>query len=148
MLFFLMVMLSFPLLCVVPVVNGGTASGESCVFPFLFQGQEYPQCTTDGRSDGRLWCATSYDYDQEKRWGFCESESYPTLPHPTPPYSTLHHHAPPCLSCPAPGIYTSIARVLFPYFRVYGCIVPSNTWPLLLDKGRIRISEHSKDVIE
>ncbi|CAL8393951.1 unnamed protein product [Arctogadus glacialis] len=58
----------------IPVVNGGTANGEACLFPFLFQGQEYSQCTTDGRSDGRLWCSTSYDYDQEKRWGFCETE--------------------------------------------------------------------------
>nr|XP_046229424.1 protein sel-1 homolog 1 isoform X1 [Scatophagus argus] len=58
----------------VPVVNGGTAHGEPCVFPFLFQGKEYFDCTTDGRVDGRLWCATIYDYDQEKKWGFCETE--------------------------------------------------------------------------
>ncbi|KAK0131805.1 Protein sel-1 1 [Merluccius polli] len=58
----------------IPVVNGGTASGEPCIFPFLFQGKEYSECTTDGRGDGRLWCATSYDYDQEKKWGFCETE--------------------------------------------------------------------------
>uniref|UniRef100_A0A7N6AYN7 Fibronectin type-II domain-containing protein n=1 Tax=Anabas testudineus TaxID=64144 RepID=A0A7N6AYN7_ANATE len=58
----------------VPVVNGGTAHGEPCIFPFLFQGKEYSDCTTDGRGDGRLWCATTYDYDQEKKWGFCESK--------------------------------------------------------------------------
>ncbi|XP_022624225.1 protein sel-1 homolog 1 [Seriola dumerili] len=58
----------------VPVVNGGTAHGEPCIFPFLFQGREYSDCTTDGRGDGRLWCATTYDYDQEKKWGFCETE--------------------------------------------------------------------------
>uniref|UniRef100_A0A8C4DXQ9 Protein sel-1 homolog 1 n=1 Tax=Dicentrarchus labrax TaxID=13489 RepID=A0A8C4DXQ9_DICLA len=58
----------------VPVVNGGTAHGEPCIFPFLFQGKEYLDCTTDGRGDGRLWCATTYDYDQEKKWGFCETE--------------------------------------------------------------------------
>ncbi|XP_034382976.1 protein sel-1 homolog 1 isoform X1 [Cyclopterus lumpus] len=58
----------------VPVVNGGTAHGEPCIFPFLFQGREYFDCTTDGRGDGRLWCATIYDYDQEKKWGFCETE--------------------------------------------------------------------------
>lgn len=58
----------------VPVVNGGTAHGESCLFPFLFQGKEYSDCTTDGRGDGRLWCSTTYDYDQEKKWGFCETE--------------------------------------------------------------------------
>ncbi|KAM4522598.1 protein sel-1 homolog 1 isoform 2-T2 [Odontesthes bonariensis] len=58
----------------VPVVNGGTAHGEPCLFPFLFQGREYLDCTTDGRGDGRLWCATAYDYDHDKRWGFCETE--------------------------------------------------------------------------
>ncbi|XP_056150451.1 protein sel-1 homolog 1 isoform X2 [Lampris incognitus] len=59
----------------VPVVNGGTAAnGEPCLFPFLFQGKEYSDCTTDGRRDGRLWCATSYDYDQERKWGFCETD--------------------------------------------------------------------------
>ncbi|XP_068433344.1 protein sel-1 homolog 1 isoform X2 [Clinocottus analis] len=58
----------------VPVVNGGTAHGDPCIFPFLFQGKEYFDCTTDGRGDGRLWCATIYDYDQEKKWGFCETE--------------------------------------------------------------------------
>ncbi|KAM4633110.1 protein sel-1 homolog 1 isoform 2-T2 [Polymixia lowei] len=59
----------------IPVVNGGTANGEPCIFPFLFQGIEYSDCTTDGRGDGRLWCATTYDYDQDKKWGFCETEA-------------------------------------------------------------------------
>lgn len=58
----------------VPVVNGGTAHGEPCIFPFLFQKNEYWDCTTDGRGDGRLWCATTYDYDLDKKWGFCETE--------------------------------------------------------------------------
>uniref|UniRef100_A0A1A8IZ51 Sel-1 suppressor of lin-12-like n=2 Tax=Nothobranchius TaxID=28779 RepID=A0A1A8IZ51_NOTKU len=58
----------------VPVVNGGTAHGEPCIFPFLFQDTEYLDCTTDGREDGRLWCATTYNYDLDKKWGFCETE--------------------------------------------------------------------------
>ncbi|XP_029966201.1 protein sel-1 homolog 1 isoform X2 [Salarias fasciatus] len=58
----------------VPVVNGGTAHGEPCIFPFRFQKREYSDCTTDGRGDGRLWCATTYDYDHDKKWGFCETE--------------------------------------------------------------------------
>ncbi|KAJ8269911.1 hypothetical protein GJAV_G00108150 [Gymnothorax javanicus] len=57
----------------VPVAIGGTADGEPCLFPFLFLGKEYSDCTTEGRADGRLWCATTYDYDRDKRWGFCET---------------------------------------------------------------------------
>uniref|UniRef100_A0A4W4FJK9 Fibronectin type-II domain-containing protein n=1 Tax=Electrophorus electricus TaxID=8005 RepID=A0A4W4FJK9_ELEEL len=58
----------------VPVAIGGTASGERCLFPFLFLGKEYSDCTTEGRRDGRLWCATTYDYEHDKKWGFCETE--------------------------------------------------------------------------
>ncbi|XP_029453581.1 protein sel-1 homolog 1 isoform X2 [Rhinatrema bivittatum] len=53
---------------------GGTADGEPCHFPFLFLEKEYPECTMDGREDGRLWCATTYDYKQDEKWGFCETE--------------------------------------------------------------------------
>ncbi|XP_036406370.1 protein sel-1 homolog 1-like isoform X2 [Megalops cyprinoides] len=58
----------------VPVAIGGTAAGEPCLFPFRFLGKEYSECTTEGRGDGRLWCATTYDYDHDKKWGFCETE--------------------------------------------------------------------------
>ncbi|XP_062323403.1 protein sel-1 homolog 1 isoform X1 [Osmerus eperlanus] len=63
----------------IPVVVGGTANGEPCLFPFLFQGNDYMDCTTEGREDGRLWCATAYDYDRDKRWGFCETEEQAEL---------------------------------------------------------------------
>ncbi|KAM6393836.1 protein sel-1 homolog 1 isoform 2-T2 [Pluvialis apricaria] len=53
---------------------GGTADGEPCHFPFLFMEKEYAECTADGREDGRLWCATTYDYKQDQKWGFCETE--------------------------------------------------------------------------
>lgn len=65
----------------VPVVVGGTANGEPCLFPFLFQGKNYVDCTIEGREDGRLWCATTYDYDSDKRWGFCETEEEAELRH-------------------------------------------------------------------
>uniref|UniRef100_A0ACB8EUU1 Uncharacterized protein n=1 Tax=Sphaerodactylus townsendi TaxID=933632 RepID=A0ACB8EUU1_9SAUR len=45
--------------------------GPSCVFPFIHNGQNYSSCTGDGRTDGRLWCATSRNYDIDKRWAFC-----------------------------------------------------------------------------
>ncbi|XP_035395026.1 protein sel-1 homolog 1 isoform X2 [Cygnus atratus] len=53
---------------------GGTADGEPCRFPFLFMEKEYAECTADGREDGRLWCATTYDYKKDQKWGFCETE--------------------------------------------------------------------------
>ncbi|XP_044292156.1 protein sel-1 homolog 1 [Varanus komodoensis] len=52
----------------------GTADGEPCHFPFLFLEKEYSECTADGREDGRLWCATTYDYKSDQKWGFCETE--------------------------------------------------------------------------
>lgn len=52
----------------------GTAHGEPCHFPFLFLDKEYDECTADGREDGRLWCATTYDYKADEKWGFCESK--------------------------------------------------------------------------
>ncbi|XP_064421003.1 protein sel-1 homolog 1 isoform X2 [Latimeria chalumnae] len=53
---------------------GGNSDGEPCVFPFLFLDREYIECTTVGRHDGRLWCATTYDYYRDKKWGYCETE--------------------------------------------------------------------------
>ncbi|XP_069494030.1 protein sel-1 homolog 1 isoform X2 [Ambystoma mexicanum] len=53
---------------------GGTANGEPCQFPFLFLDKEYAECTIEGRDDGRLWCATTYDYQRDEKWGFCETE--------------------------------------------------------------------------
>ncbi|XP_063804296.1 protein sel-1 homolog 1 isoform X2 [Pseudophryne corroboree] len=55
-------------------VIGGTSDGEPCHFPFLFMEREYAECTSDGREDGRLWCATTYDYKSDLKWGFCETE--------------------------------------------------------------------------
>uniref|UniRef100_A0A452SFH0 Protein sel-1 homolog 1 n=1 Tax=Ursus americanus TaxID=9643 RepID=A0A452SFH0_URSAM len=52
----------------------GTAHGEPCHFPFLFLDKEYDECTSDGREDGRLWCATTYDYKADEKWGFCEKQ--------------------------------------------------------------------------
>ncbi|XP_066134217.1 protein sel-1 homolog 1 [Saccopteryx bilineata] len=56
----------------------GTAHGEPCHFPFLFLEKEYDECTSDGREDGRLWCATTYDYKADEKWGFCETEEEAT----------------------------------------------------------------------
>ncbi|XP_053553319.1 protein sel-1 homolog 1 [Bombina bombina] len=57
---------------------GGTAAGEPCHFPFLFLDKEYSECTSDGRKDGRLWCATTYNYQNDRKWGFCETDEQAT----------------------------------------------------------------------
>ncbi|KAM8864717.1 matrix metalloproteinase-9 isoform 2-T2 [Spinachia spinachia] len=52
---------------------GGNADGAQCVFPFVFLGEEYESCTTEGRNDGYRWCATSSNFDNDKKYGFCPS---------------------------------------------------------------------------
>lgn len=57
-------------------VTGGNSEGEPCHFPFVFLGKEYDACTSEGRGDGRLWCATTDSYDDDKKWGFCPDKGY------------------------------------------------------------------------
>ncbi|XP_077950092.1 cation-independent mannose-6-phosphate receptor isoform X1 [Gasterosteus aculeatus] len=54
-----------------PVTN----EGEACVFPFTFMKKSYTECTKDERTDGRMWCATTADYNKDKKWGFCNAAS-------------------------------------------------------------------------
>ncbi|KAF2983561.1 hypothetical protein EK904_005754, partial [Melospiza melodia maxima] len=51
----------------------GNAFGAPCVFPFVFRQQWWAACTAAGRADGRLWCATTANYDTDQRYGLCPS---------------------------------------------------------------------------
>uniref|UniRef100_UPI00358EAFD6 72 kDa type IV collagenase n=1 Tax=Myxine glutinosa TaxID=7769 RepID=UPI00358EAFD6 len=56
--------------------NGGNSEGSSCTFPFIFLGETFDTCTTTGRSDGKAWCATTSNYDIDKKWGLCPGSGY------------------------------------------------------------------------
>jgi len=55
---------------------GGNANGKRCHFPFIFQENSYDACTTVGRNDNLLWCATTKNYDNDGEWGFCDGGEY------------------------------------------------------------------------
>ncbi|KAJ8344765.1 hypothetical protein SKAU_G00289580 [Synaphobranchus kaupii] len=49
----------------------GNSNGRPCHFPFLYDEHWFHDCTSIGREDGHLWCATTLDYGEDERWGFC-----------------------------------------------------------------------------
>lgn len=55
---------------------GGNSEGAPCVFPFKFLGNNYDSCTTSGRSDGKMWCAVTKSFDDDRKWGFCPDQGY------------------------------------------------------------------------
>uniref|UniRef100_A0A8C5SC12 Fibronectin type-II domain-containing protein n=1 Tax=Laticauda laticaudata TaxID=8630 RepID=A0A8C5SC12_LATLA len=43
-----------------------------CIFPFIYQGKLYRNCTADGRRDGKFWCATTQNYDVDRKLKLCQ----------------------------------------------------------------------------
>ncbi|XP_016324044.1 secretory phospholipase A2 receptor-like [Sinocyclocheilus anshuiensis] len=66
----------------------GNSRGMTCSIPFKYNNKWFWDCTSEGREDRHLWCATTNRYDQDEKWGFCPNpvsdcnefwESHPEL---------------------------------------------------------------------
>lgn len=70
------IMNRFSLFCIPEIYTiHGNAQGHPCYFPFLYDDQWFHNCTSIGREDGFLWCATTSDYSKDEQWGFCPIKS-------------------------------------------------------------------------
>ncbi|XP_069094090.1 C-type mannose receptor 2 isoform X2 [Pleurodeles waltl] len=49
----------------------GNSHGRPCAIPFKYDNRWFYGCTSIGREDGHLWCATTVDYGKDEKWGFC-----------------------------------------------------------------------------
>ena len=53
------------------VTTDGNAGGANCVFPYIYQGQQYWECIVRPAVSDYPWCATTGNYDADGLWGNC-----------------------------------------------------------------------------
>ena len=63
------------------ITTAGNANGAACAFPFTYIGVSYSKCINTN-NNGVLWCATTTNYDTDKKWGHCVTTG---TGGPTPP---------------------------------------------------------------
>ncbi|XP_030015951.1 macrophage mannose receptor 1-like [Sphaeramia orbicularis] len=62
---------------------GGNSFGRPCMFPFFYNNRWYADCTTEGSSTGRPWCAVETKFDHAL-WGNCPTTAKEDwIKHPT-----------------------------------------------------------------
>uniref|UniRef100_A0A8D0HCU8 Lymphocyte antigen 75 n=1 Tax=Sphenodon punctatus TaxID=8508 RepID=A0A8D0HCU8_SPHPU len=49
----------------------GNSYGKPCEFPFLINKTWHHDCIQDETHTGSKWCATTVNYNQDGKWGFC-----------------------------------------------------------------------------
>ena len=54
----------------------GNDNHAPCVFPFIFDGKKYTECTFlfNGRRQTKPWCATTRNFDRDQKWGWCQTD--------------------------------------------------------------------------
>lgn len=66
----------FALLFTVYTLSGND-NHAPCVFPFIYHKIKFTECTTylsSGRRERKPWCATTSNFDRDKKWGHCQTD--------------------------------------------------------------------------